>query len=445
MSKYDLVIKNGIIVREEDLTKADVGIKKGKIVEIGISINQNESTNTIEADGLYLFPGMIDSHVHFNEPGRSEWEGLETGSKSLAAGGATLFFDMPLNSHPPTTTEEAFYQKDGIAKEKSIIDYRLWGGVVPGNLDELEKLARCGVIGFKAFMSNSGIEDFQSADDRTLLLAMKKIAELHSILAVHAESETITSFLGKEINSQSENTALAFSNARPIFSEIEAVQRIIAYAEATKCKIHIVHISSSQVLKPIVAAKQRGLDISVETCPHYLSLTVDDLEKLGAVAKCAPPLRSKQEVDNLWESIAREEIDVIGSDHSPSLPSMKNGNLLEAWGGISGCQTSLSVLLEEGYWQRGISLETIAKITSANPAKRFGLYPNKGSISIGSDADIAIVDVNEKFTLKKEDLFYKNKLSPYIGKTFRGRGKVTISRGEVVYSTMKDSQTPTSI
>ncbi|MER2060982.1 MAG: allantoinase [Niallia sp.] len=443
--KYDLVIKNGIIVREEELTKADVGIKNGKIVEIDIFINQSEANHTIEADGLYLFPGVIDSHVHFNEPGRSEWEGLATGSKSLAAGGATLFFDMPLNSHPPTTTEEAFHQKNEIAKEKSIIDYRLWGGVVPGNLDELEKLARCGVIGFKAFMSNSGIEDFQSADDRTLLLAMKKIGALHSILAVHAESDTITEFLGKEINSQTENIGLAFSNARPIYSEIEAVQRIIAYADATKCKVHIVHISSAQVLKPIVEAKQRGIDISVETCPHYLSLTVDDLEKLGAVAKCAPPLRSKQEVDNLWEAIAKDEIDVIGSDHSPSLPSMKNGNLLEAWGGISGCQTSLSVLLEEGYWQRGIPLETIAKITSINPAKRFGLYPNKGSISVGSDADIAIVDINEKFTLKQEDLFYKNKLSPYIGKTFRGRGKVTISRGNVVYSAMEDSQTHTSI
>lgn len=443
--KYDLVIKNGIIVREEELTKADVGIKNGKIVEIDIFINQSEANHTIEADGLYLFPGVIDSHVHFNEPGRSEWEGLATGSKSLAAGGATVFFDMPLNSHPPTTTEEAFHQKNEIAKEKSIIDYRLWGGVVPGNLDELEKLARCGVIGFKAFMSNSGIEDFQSADDRTLLLAMKKIGALHSILAVHAESDTITEFLGKEINSQTENIGLAFSNARPIYSEIEAVQRIIAYADATKCKVHIVHISSAQVLKPIVEAKQRGIDISVETCPHYLSLTVDDLEKLGAVAKCAPPLRSKQEVDNLWEAIAKDEIDVIGSDHSPSLPSMKNGNLLEAWGGISGCQTSLSVLLEEGYWQRGIPLETIAKITSINPAKRFGLYPNKGSISVGSDADIAIVDINEKFTLKQEDLFYKNKLSPYIGKTFRGRGKVTISRGNVVYSAMEDSQTHTSI
>jgi allantoinase len=445
LRKYDLVIKNGIIVREDELTKADVGIKNGKIVEIGIFINQSEAKHTIEADGLYLFPGMIDSHVHFNEPGRSEWEGLETGSKSLAAGGATLFFDMPLNSHPPTTTEEAFHQKNGIAKEKSIIDYRLWGGVVPGNLDELEKLARCGVIGFKAFMSNSGIEDFQSADDRTLLLAMKKIAALHSILAVHAESDTITEFLANEISSYSENIALAYSNARPIYSEIEAVQRIIAYADATKCKVHIVHISSTQVLKPIVEAKRKGIDISVETCPHYLSLTVDDLEKLGAVAKCAPPLRSKQEVDNLWEAIAREEIDVIGSDHSPSLASMKNGNLLEAWGGISGCQTSLSVLLEEGYWQRGIPLETIAKITSTNPAKRFGLYPNKGCLSVGSDADIAIVDVNEKFILKKEDLFYKNKLSPYIGKTFRGRGKVTISRGKVVYSALKDSQTSTSI
>ncbi|CAI9392064.1 MULTISPECIES: allantoinase [Bacillaceae] len=444
MSEFDLVIKNGIIVNEEKLSKADVLIKDGKIVDIGLHIKETKAKQIIDAEGLYLFPGIIDSHVHFNEPGRSEWEGLETGSKSLAAGGATLFFDMPLNSHPPTTSEQAFHLKNGLAKEKSVIDYRLWGGVVPGNLDELEKLLQCGVIGFKAFMSNSGIDDFQSADDRTLLQAMKKIAELHSILAVHAESDTITEFLGKEINWESDHIALAFSNARPIFSEIEAVQRIIAYAEATKCRLHIVHISSADVLEPILAAKRRGLDISVETCPHYLSLTMDDLEKLRAVAKCAPPLRSKQEVDNLWEAIRKGEIDVIGSDHSPSLPSMKMGNLLEAWGGISGCQTTLSVLLEEGYWQRGIPLEMISKITSTNPARRFGLYPNKGSILKGYDADIAIVDVNEKFILKKEDLYYKNKISPYIGKTYRGRVKATISRGELVYSRFSDSNKMTT-
>ena len=438
--EYDLVIKNGMIVNEERQIKANVGIKEGKIVEIDAHIMPNQGKHSIDADGLYLFPGVIDTHVHFNEPGRSEWEGFKTGSKSLAAGGSTLFFDMPLNSHPPTTTKEAFLQKDALAKEKSLIDYRVWGGVVPGNLDELEKLYQCGVIGFKAFMSNSGIEDFQFSDDRTLLQSMKKIAELQSILAVHAESDTITSFLSEEIISRRDHSALAFANARPIYSEIEAVQRIIAYAEVTKCKVHIVHISSSKVLKPILAAKAKGVDISVETCPHYLSLTVNDLEKLGSVAKCAPPLRTKQEIDNLWAAIGKGEIDVIGSDHSPSLVSMKEGTLLEAWGGISGCQTTLSVLLEEGYWKRGIPLEMIAKITSANPAKRFGIFPNKGSFSIGSDGDIAIVDLNEQFTLQKEDLYYKNKLSPYIGKTFRGRVKATISQGQIVYSTLKGNK-----
>lgn len=436
MEDLDLIIQNGFLVNEETVYKADVGVKNGKIAIVGSGINGNNATKTYNADGLYLFPGVIDSHVHFNEPGRSDWEGLESGSKSLAAGGGTLFFDMPLNSHPPTITEYGFQQKERLAKKKSVIEYRLWGGIVPGNYNEIEKLVKCGVIGFKAFMSNSGIEDFQSADDRTLYQAMKKIAALHSILAVHAESDTITEFLSKEIIHQQTNIGLAFSNARPIFSEVEAVQRIIAYAEATRCKVHIVHITSSKVLEPIIVAKRRGLDISVETCPHYLSLTIDDLEELGAVAKCAPPLRSDNEVDDLWEAIKREEIDMIGSDHSPSLPSMKNGNLLEAWGGIAGCQTTLSVLLEEGYWKRGISLPIIAKITSTNPAKRFGLYPQKGSITNGSDADIAIVDLNETYTLQKEDLYYKHKISPYIGKTFRGKVKATICKGEIVYSTL---------
>jgi allantoinase len=433
--KYDLIIKNGFVIKENTVEKEDIGILDGKIIKISFNLSKeyDNAKSIMDADGFHVFPGLIDSHVHFNEPGRTEWEGIETGSNSLAAGGVTTFFDMPLNSHPPTTTKEAFLTKHKIAKKKSLIDFRLWGGVVPGNLQELENLKNCGVIGFKAFMSRSGIDDFQASDDETLFLSMKKIAELNSILAVHAESDIITEQLGKQNNQLKDYSAKAFSNARPIYSEIEAVQRILAYAEATKCKVHIVHISSSKVLEPILAARKKGIDVTVETCPHYLSLTIDDLEQVGAVAKCAPPLRSKEERDNLWNSLLNGNIDIIGSDHSPSLTSMKKGNLLEAWGGISGCQTSLSILLEEGYWKRNVSLSMIAKITSLNPAKRFGLHPNKGAITVGSDADLSLINLEESYTLKKEDLYYRNKQSPYIGKTYRGKVKRTIYQGKVVY------------
>ncbi|HWJ79811.1 MAG TPA: allantoinase [Niallia sp.] len=433
MKKFDLLIKNSLIVFSDEIKQADIGIRGDKIVAIQSKMNES-AERIMDAKGLHIFPGLIDSHVHFNEPGRSDWEGIETGSKSLAAGGSTTFFDMPLNSHPPTITKAAFEEKDSLAREKSIIDYRLWGGVVPGNILELELLHKSGVIGFKAFMSNSGIDDFSSSDDHTLFQSMKKIAELNSILAVHAESDIITENLGNENKQKKDYSAVSYSKSRPIYSEIEAVQRIISYAEATKCKVHIVHISSSKILDPIRKAKQEGIDITVETCPHYLSLNLEDLNELGSIAKCAPPLRDQSEIDLLWEAIVREEIDVIGSDHSPSLPAMKKGNLLEAWGGISGCQSTLSILLEEGYWKRTIPLHLISKITSENPAKRFGLYPQKGKIAIGSDADLAIVDLNEQFVLKEEDLFYKNKISPYIGKTYRGKVKRTVSRGKIVYT-----------
>ncbi len=430
MDKYDVIIKDGIVVLETGEIKADIAIKDGKIKKIEEVINFDKDSHIISASGLHVFPGLIDTHVHFNEPGRTEWEGFETGSKSLAAGGVTTFFDMPLNSHPPTVTKLGFEAKDILASKKSIVDYKLWGGLVPQNLLELEELHTCGVIGFKAFMSNSGIEDFQAADDRTLFTGMKKIAALDSILAVHAESDIITEELGKVLGA---SDGVAFSASRPIYSELEAVNRILSYAEATNCKVHIVHISSSDVLQPILAARKKGVDVSVETCPHYLSLTVEDLNQLGAVAKCAPPLRSKTEIEGLWKAIKAGEIDIIGSDHSPSLESMKQGSFKEAWGGISGCQTTLSILLEEGYWQREVPLTVIASITSANPAKRFGLYPDKGTITVGSAADICLVDLNGEYTLTKDELYYRNKHSPYIGKTFRGKVKQTILKGRTVF------------
>lgn len=440
LEEYDIVIRNGNVVFDEKVIVADIAISDGKIKQIASKLENISAKNIIDARGLHLFPGLIDSHVHFNEPGRTDWEGFETGSKSLAAGGVTTYFDMPLNSHPPTTTKNGFLLKDKLAAEKSVVDYRLWGGLVPTNLNDLEELSHCGVIGFKAFMSNSGIDDFQSSDDGTLFAGMKKIAELDSIFAVHAESDVITENLAKMIKEKN-YTAKAFSEARPIYSEMEAVNRILAYSKATACKLHIVHISSSKVLQPILAAKQEGIDVTVETCPHYLSLTIDDLEELGAIAKCAPPLRTQDEMEALWIAIKKGQIDIIGSDHSPSLTSMKSGSIGEAWGGISGCQSTLSILLEEGHWKRNISLSTIAKMTSTNPAKRFGLYPKKGAITVGCDADIAIVNIHEKYTLLKEDLLYKNKHSPYIGKTFRGKVKLTISNGNIVYSEQKSNQT----
>ncbi|MDW0118298.1 allantoinase [Sporosarcina thermotolerans] len=435
MTTYDLLIKNGTIVTADTTVQGDIAVKDGKIVEVSTGKSLEGTANReINAEGLHIFPGMIDSHVHFNEPGRTEWEGLETGSRSLAAGGATSFFDMPLNSTPPTINKENLELKRSLAAEKSIVNPYFWGGLVPENIADLKDLHENGVIGFKAFMSPSGIADFNNVDDETIYKGMKEIASLGSILAVHAESTVMCDQLAKEKIEAGKVTARDYVESRPIISEIEAVRRIISYAELTGCKLHIVHASSRKVVEVIKAAQQRGVDVTVETCPHYLSLTVKDIEEQGVIAKCAPPLRDEDEVEDLWRAVAEGEITTIGSDHSPAPASMKviKDNIFDGWGGISGAQSSLNILITEGHFKRNVPLEKIVELTATNPAKLFGLE-NKGTIAANYDADLTLIDLNESFELKKEDLFYRHQHSPYIGKTYKGAVKTTIVGGEVVF------------
>lgn len=433
MVQYDLIIKNGTVVTAEDTIQADVAIKEGKVIKVANQLDVN-AHEVIDAEGLHVLPGVIDSHVHFNEPGRAEWEGLETGSKSLAAGGATTFFDMPLNSTPPVVDKDNLLKKHSIAEKKSVVHPRFWGGLVPDNIKQLKAMHENGVIGFKAFMSPSGIDDFSNADDTTLYNGMREIKALGSLLAVHAESTVICEELAAEKQRNGQTTARDFVESRPIISEIEAVRRIISFAEATGCKLHVVHASSRKVVHIIEEAKQRGVDVTVETCPHYLSLTVADLEEQGGVAKCMPPLRDQEEVDDLWEALKQGEINTVGSDHSPAPADMKTitDNYFKGWGGISGAQSLLNIMLTEGYFKRGVPLEKIVEVTAANPAKIFKLS-TKGTIASGYDADLTLVDLSESFELKKDDLFYRHQHSPYIGKTYHGNVKETIVNGKVVY------------
>lgn len=435
MTKYDLIIRNGHIVTVESVTKGDIAVKNGKIVEVSIDQTIDAAgANEINAEGLHVFPGLIDSHVHFNEPGRTEWEGVETGSKSLAAGGVTTYCDMPLNSTPPTINKENLELKRTLSEEKSVVNPSYWGGLVPENIENLQELHDNGVIGFKAFMSPSGIDDFNRADDETLFKGMKEIASIGSLLAVHAESTVITEQLAAKKLSEGKTSARDFVDSRPIISEIEAVRRIISYAEATGCKLHIVHASSRKVVQEVEEAKRRGIDVTVETCGHYLSLTVKDLEEKGGLAKCAPPLRDEDEVEDLWLAVKNGEIDVISSDHSPAPASMKTitDNFFEGWGGISGAQSTFNILLTEGYAKRQLPLGKIVELMATNPAKLFG-FTTKGTIAAGYDADFAIVNLNESFTLENEDLFYRHQHSPYVGMTFKGKVNTTIVNGKIIY------------
>jgi allantoinase len=430
MAALDLIIRNGTVVTPDGVFRADVGVSGGKIVAIESGI-VGSTGEQIDASGLHIFPGVIDAHVHFNEPGRTEWEGIETGSSALAAGGGTMFFDMPLNAHPPTCDADSFRMKVAAAQAKSVTDFALWGGLVPGNLDKLEELARCGVIGFKAFMSNSGIDDFASVDDKTLRAGMKIAAGLKLPVAVHAESDTMTAQLAQNALAENRTTIRDYLDSRPIEAELDAIRRATDLAGETGCALHVVHVSSAAGVQLVTAARARGVDVTCETCPHYLILTDADVEQLGAVAKCAPPLRSKAEQEKLWAEVLAGNVTTIGSDHSPAPLDMKTSqNFFKVWGGISGVQHMLALLASSVEGKRhGL----IAVLTSANIASRFNLPKTKGRIAVGCDADLALINTDDVTAIAKEDLLYRHQQSPYVGRRLKAKVERTLLRGRTIF------------
>jgi allantoinase len=434
MGRWDLLIRGGIVVQPEGVPRqADLAIEDGRIAAIEPEL-PGSAAATIDAAGQHVFPGGIDPHVHFNEPGRTEWEGIASGSTSLAAGGSTLFFDMPLNSHPPTIDGPAFDLKRAAGERAARVDFALWGGLVPDNLDRLDELAERGVIGFKAFMANSGIEDFPAVDDDTLYEGMSRCARLGRIVAVHAENDALTAARARRAMAAGQRGARDYVASRPVIAELEAISRAIQFAGDTGCAVHIVHVSTGRGVTLVANARARGIDVSCETCPHYLALAEDDLEALGAVAKCAPPLRTRTEQETLWRCLADGTVPIVASDHSPAPASMKAGtDFFHSWGGISGCQSTLQVLLTEGYERRALPLALLARVVAAAAAERFGLSTRKGRIAVGLDADLALIDLEAATTLTADDLHYRHCHSPYIGRQLRGRVRRTLLRGRTVY------------
>ena len=408
----------------------DVAVVDGVVAEVGPELAGGR--REIDARGHLVIPGAVDAHVHLNDPGRAGWEGFDTGTRALAAGGATCAIDMPLNSLPPTLDAASFDAKVAAALGRARVDFALWGGLVPGDRDRMDALAERGAVGFKAFMCPSGVDEFPAADPETLGRGMERAAALGLPVAVHAEDPAIVERLAGEAIGAGRRSMRDWAASRPVRAELAAVETALSLARDTGCALHVVHVSSPAAAGLVAAARAQGLDATCEACPHHLVLDDRDAETLGAVAKCAPPLRSSTERAGLWRRVVAGEVHLVASDHSPGPPGMKRGDdMFAVWGGISGAQTTLPLLLTHGP-ANGLPVERAVELVTRAPAERFGLA-GKGGLRPGADADIAIVRTGDPWELRAEELEYRHRHSPFVGRRLTARVVRTILRGVTVF------------
>lgn len=427
----DTIIKHVQILDQGIWRCVDLGIEGGKLVALEGALS-GPSRSELNGKGAYLLPGAVDLHVHFNEPGRTHWEGFATGSAAAAAGGVTTLAEMPLNSIPSTVSVAALETKLAAVGSKSHVDFALWGGVVPGNAEELVPLAEAGVMGFKAFMSPSGTDDFINSNVTTLREAMRRIAPTGLRLALHAEDPEVLARAAKAQTSKV--SAFDWESSRPVAAEVSAVRIAIDLAVETGCPLTIVHVSSAEVLAVIDAAKIDGVEVVAETCPHYLLLSLNDADRIGTRAKCAPPLRPTDVVDGLRQAVRAGRIDTIGSDHSPSSPDLKEGlSFYDAWGGISGLQHGLPLMIDLGGVDDLDWMQTVQTTFASKPAKIAG-FADKGSLVLGQDADFSLVvsDV-EGHWVHETDLLYRHPLTAYVGMMQRTVVQSTWLRGQCIF------------
>ena len=436
-----LILRNAQLVNDTGIWRGEIAVEDGVITEVGPSIS-DVSAMDLDVCGAFVFPGFIDAHVHFNEPGREHWEGLATGSTALAAGGGTCFFDMPLNSDPPVLNAEELNRKRRLAEEKSLLDFALWGGLCPGHADAIDEMAEAGAVGFKAFLCKSGMTEFPATDAATLREGMSRAKRWNLPVAVHAESPEM---LAGVIRNANDTSMRAFLNSRPKEAEVAAIRMACEIAGETGARLHVVHVSCAEGLAVIAQARRAGVDVSAETCPHYLLFNADDAVRIGARAKCAPPLRAQEDVEALWRALLAGQVDTIGSDHSPAPPEMRTGeDFFQIWGGISGCQHAFPAFLGELRRRAPQQFARAAGWLAANPASRFGLGKRKGRIAVGFDADFALVDFRNATPIEGKTLLTKHPMSLYenhrsgchVIDVIR-RGKFLVQRGEIVRTTTR--------
>jgi len=424
------IIRSERVVLPDGMRAAAIAVENGRIT--AIDPPPPAGADLVDAGSMVVMPGLVDTHVHINEPGRTEWEGFETATRAAAAGGVTTLVDMPLNSIPPTTTVEALETKRRAAAGRCHVDVGFWGGIVPGNSLHLEPLARAGVFGFKCFLSPSGVDEFPNVSESDLRLAMPIAASTRLPVLAHAEWPPL--LLDPKPGDDPRQHA-TWLRTRPPAAEQAAIDLLIDLAGHASALLHIVHLASADALPAIAVARSRGLKITVETCPHYLAFCAEEIHDGDTALKCAPPIRERDHQDRLWRALQDGRIDLIATDHSPAPAGIKHlddGNFLAAWGGIASLQVSLPAVWTAAT-KRGIPFERLAEWMSAAPARLAGLDGRKGAIAVGHDADLVIVDPDREMTVDASRLYHRHPVTPYDGARLKGLITMTMVRGEIVY------------
>jgi allantoinase len=429
-----LVVRSRRVVTPGQIGPAAIHVRGGTIERVAAWDDVPGAARLEDFGDLAVLPGIVDTHVHLNEPGRTEWEGFATATRAAAIGGVTTLVDMPLNSIPATTTREAFAAKRAAARGQCAVDVGFWGGVVPGNAGELAGLVADGVRGFKCFLVDSGVEEFGWVGERELTPAMQILAGLGVPLLVHAEVAGPINAATRRLGGADPRKYATYLASRPETAEEQAIAMVTGLCRATGARTHIVHHSAAMALPLLAAAKAIGLPLTAETCPHYLHFTAETIPDGATPFKCAPPIRSEANRELLWKALADGVLDFVASDHSPCSPGLKAlevGDFVAAWGGVSGLQLALPVVWTEAS-RRGHSLSDIARWMCAGPARLAGLTGTKGAIAAGGDADLVVFDDTATTKVTPETVHHRHKVTPYAGETLRGAVHATYLRGHRV-------------
>jgi allantoinase len=426
------VVRSKRVVLPGGMRPAAILVRDGRIAEISDGAVQADVDRVIDAGEAVIMPGIVDTHVHINEPGRTEWEGFDTATRAAAAGGVTTLVDMPLNSIPATTTVAALDTKRRAAEGRCHVDVGFWGGVVPDNQRDIEPLAEAGVLGYKCFLSPSGVDEFSHVSEGDLRLAVPIVGATRLPLLAHAEWPALLRDPEPHRDPREYQTWL---RTRPPAAEHAAIDLLTDLAGHAGTRLHIVHLASADALPAIHRARAKGLALTVETCPHYLTFCAEEIAAGATAWKCAPPIRGRDHRERLWQALRQGDIDLVATDHSPAPPALKHlddGDFLAAWGGVASLQLAFPVMWT-GARQHGIPFEALAGWMCAAPAALAGLARKKGAIAVGHDADLVFVDPDREFTVDASRLYHRHAVTPYDGARLHGVVVKTMLRGEIVY------------